>query len=764
MSPFESIFAFLFKYRPLVFEKGRLAFGASWPLAAVALAVAVVIVAIAVSYTRARPRTRRERGLLVGLRSAALLLLAFCLMRPMLLLPTVVPQENFVGVLIDDSRSMQIADYQDRPRSDFVAQQFGAPDSALRAALDERFMLRFFRFSDLTERIDEPAALANLGGVTDLSQGLAAARRELAAVPLAGLILITDGADNASSSLSETLLELRSRGVPVYPVGLGAERFARDIELGPVELPRRVLQGSSLVVDLTLRHRGYGGERVRVDIEDSGRIVASREVRLGDDGEATVARVQFTIEEPGIRHISFRVPPLAGEAVAENNEREALLMALDRREKVLYLEGEPRFEVGFTRRAVAEDTNLQLVTLIRTAENKFYRLGVDDADELAGGFPRTREELFAYRGLVVGSVEASFFTHDQLQMIEEYVGQRGGGLLVLGGRNALERGGYVGTPLESLLPVVLPGGAESTPDAFFAELQVTPTRAGAAHPATQIAGDPEESARRWSELPPVSAVNRIAEVKPGGVTLLEGRSETLDEPLVVLAYQRYGRGRALALPLQDVWTWQMHADMPLEDQTHETFWRQLLRWLVSYTPDRIDLTTSADRVGVGDDVEITARVQDGTFLNINNAAVRTEITGPGGRTFELPLDWVVDADGEYRGRFTSRERGLYRIEVVASDGGERLGSQTTYVESADLPTEYFGAEMRAALLRQIAEETGGRFYTPETVATLPEDISITESGTTVIEEKDLWDMPIVLLALLALVGGEWLYRRQRGLV
>lgn len=764
MSLFDSIFAFLFKYRPLVFEKGRLAFGAPWPPAAVALVVGLVIVVVALSYTRSRARSGRERGLLVGLRAATLIVLGFCLTRPMLLLPTVVPQENFLGVLIDDSRSMRIADYQDRPRSAYVAQQFGAADSALRAALDERFMLRFFRFSDLTERIEEPAALASLGGVTDLSQGLAAARRELAAVPLAGLLVITDGADNASRSLSETLLELRSRGIPVYPVGLGAERFARDIELGPVEMPRRVLQGSSLVVDLTLGHRGYSGERVRVDVEDSGRIVASQEVRLGDEGEATVARVQFTVEEPGIRRISFRVPPLLGEAVTENNERESLLMALDRREKVLYFEGEPRFEVGFTRRAVSEDTNLQLVTLIRTAENKFYRLGVDDAEELAGGFPRTREDLFSYRGLVLGSVEASFFTHDQLQMIEEYVGQRGGGLLVLGGRSALERGGYAGTPLESVLPVVLPGDAESTPDAFFAELQVEPTRAGAAHPATQIAGDPEESARRWSELPPVSTVNRIAAVKPGGVTLLEGRSEEMDEPLVVLAYQRYGRGRVLALPLQDVWTWQMHADIPLEDQTHETFWRQLLRWLVSYTPDQVDLVTSADQVGVGDDVEISARVQDGTFLDINNAAVKAVITRPGGETLERPLDWVVDADGEYRGRFTTREQGLYRIEVTASHGEAPLGSQTAYVESADLPTEYFGAEMRAPLLRQIAEETGGRFYTPETAATLAEDISITESGTTVIEERDLWDMPIVLLALLVFVGGEWLYRRQRGLV
>ncbi len=207
----------------------------------------------------------------------------------------------------------------------------------------------------------------------------------------------------------------------------------------------------------------------------------------------------------------------------------------------------------------------------------------------------------------------------------------------------------------------------------------------------------------------------------------------------------------------------MHADVPLDDQMHETFWRQLLRWLVSYVPDRVVATASRDLVGPGEPVMIDAEVEDETYLSVNNADVVASITTPSGREEELRLEWAVDADGKYQASFRPEEMGRHRIAVQAGKRGELIGEHVTYVEATDLPTEYFDAEMRLPLLERIAEATGGRFYTPATASTLPEDVSFTESGTTVMEERDLWDMPLVLLLLLALVGAEWGYRRRRGL-
>jgi uncharacterized membrane protein len=753
-----ALLEFLFKYRPVVFQNGDLALAAPWPIFVLVGVGLLLIVPPLLSYTRARGRLGKvDRAVLAFLRVTALAVLVFCLLRPILVVSTVIPQQNFLGILIDDSRSMQIDDGV--PRAEFIRQTFGSEGSDLLDGLADRFKLRFFGFSESAERLTSSADLTFTGTQTRLGNALDRAQGELSTVPLAGLVVFTDGADNSDVPLTESILQLRGRGVPVHTVGLGREHFGRDIEITRVESPRTVLEGTAVAVDVMVRQSGYAGETVRLNVEDAGRIVSSQDVELSRDGEAATVRASFEVEETGPRRFMFHILPEPGELVAENNVREALIEVRDRTERMLYFEGEPRYEVKFLRRAIADDANLNVVTLQRLAENMFSRLDVETEDELAGGFPTTREELFRYRGLILGSIEASFFTHDQLQMIAEFVSQRGGGLLVLGGRNSFAEGGYAGTPVANALPVVL---ADASPS-FFSEVKVELTPFGSAHPVTQIAPTPEESAERWRELPSLSTLNPIVEVKPGASTLLLGDADRADK-VVVLASQRYGRGRAVALPIQDSWLWQMHADIPLDDMTHENFWRQLLRWLISSVPDQVTASVPKDQVGLQERVTITAEVVDSTYLKVNDAEAVARVTTPSGLEQELAMEWIVERDGEYQAGFVPDEQGLYEIQVEVSRDGESYGTATTHVEASEPVDEYFGAQMRATLLQRLAEETGGQFYTPSTVASLPEDVRYTESGSTVYEEKDLWDMPIVFFLLIGLVATEWGYRRARGMV
>ncbi len=164
---------------------------------------------------------------------------------------------------------------------------------------------------------------------------------------------------------------LRTHSVPVFTVGLGRERFDRDIEITRVEAPRSVLKGTSLVVDVMLVQTGFRGDKVRLIVEDSGRVISTQVVRLPPNGESAPIRVHVPASDAGPRVFRFRIPPQPGETVTQNNERDALVTVTNRKEKILYVEGEPRFELKFIRRAVAEDENLQLVALQRTAENKF---------------------------------------------------------------------------------------------------------------------------------------------------------------------------------------------------------------------------------------------------------------------------------------------------------------------------------------------------------------------------------------------------------
>jgi uncharacterized membrane protein len=757
------VFELLFKYRPIVFEEGHLALGAPGALRLWLLGGGVLAAVAVASYTLARGRTRpAERVVMAGLRVALLATLLFCFLQPVLVLSTVVPQQNFVGVVIDDSRSMQLVDADGRPRSDFVREAFTPGQSKLLHDLEARFTVRFFRFSAATSRVDSLAGLTYDGTHTYIGAALDAARQELAGVPLSGLVLVSDGADNSSTPLTPSLVPLQAAGVPVFTVGVGDESVSPDIEMGRVDMPRSVLRGSDLLVDVVVTQTGMGRRSVPLIVENDQRILARQQVELGPDGEPVVTRVRLRLDSVGPMRLRFRIPVQEGERVAQNNQREVDVKVLGERAKVLYFEGEPRYEVKFIREAETGDPNIQVVVLLRTAPRKFLRLDVDSANELVDGFPRTRAELYRYRALVLGSIEASYFSHDQLQMIADFVSQRGGGLLMLGGPRSFAEGGWAGTPVEEVLPVILGAPAKEQGGAP-AEIKVAPTPAGLANPVVQLGAAPGDVAARWDSLPTVTRVNPISELRPGATALLAGTGQGLSADQVVLAHQRYGRGKALALTIQDDYLWRMGAQVPLSNHSQEIFWQQLMRWLVEGVPDEVSATLARDRVESGGGAHLTVEVNDSSFIEVNDARVSAHITSPSGAVTDTAMAWVPERDGEYALDFNPAEDGEYRIDVSATRGGHTLGADEVFLRVAPSEEEYFGAGRRTQLLKRIARETGGRFYTPRTVATLPADIAVTGAGVTLTEQRDLWDMPALFLLMVALMGAEWWYRRSRGL-
>jgi uncharacterized membrane protein len=759
---FESLFQLLFQYRPVVFSQGELRFAAwSGSYVAALVAVAAIAVTIATYRTTGRKLRSRDRVVLAGLRVALLAVVVFCLFRPVLVVKAAVPQQNFVAVLLDDSRSMQIADQDQQPRGNFLRQEFGAPDRGQLGNLSQRFMVRTFRFSSQAARLEDEDALTFAGAQTALGAALDGARQELAGLPLAGIVLVSDGADTKESGLGESLLALKSQGIPVFTVGVGRETLERDIQIGRVSTPRTALKGTTLMVDVVLTQTGFAGQTVNVDVEDEGRIVGTHQVKLPDDGSAATARVRFTVGEAGPRVMRFRVAPQSGELVTENNAREALIDVRDRREKILYFEGEPRPEMKFIRRAVQADPNLLVVTLQRTADNKYLRLGVDNEEELVAGFPKTREELFAYRGLILGSIEAGAFSGDQLKMIAEFVDRRGGGLLMLGGARSFGEGGYAGTAVADVLPLVLDQSTRGLDPALL-RLSVRPTRAGAAQGVTQIAETEEASEEKWGVLPGATSVNRVDAIKPGATILLSGTDEQRRER-PVLAFQRYGRGKAFALTLQDSWLWQMAASIAVEDMTHEHFWRQLLRWLVDGVPDGVEAALTTDRVEPSEAATLRADVVDASFLELNDASVVAHVTTPDGDIVDVPMQWSGERSGEYQAALPTSAQGWYEAKIEATRAGKTIGSTVTHLRAAPGDAEYFDATMHAATLKRVADETGGRFYTAADMKSLAEDLKYTGRGVTTVEERDLWHLPIILLLIIGLLCAEWGYRRAVGL-
>ena len=751
---------FLFKYPAGMFARGDITLsGSGWLFLALVLAAASAIPTL-LYYRRATTGMRAgDRTLLTLTRTATIAVLMLALFQPVLTLTNIVSQRTVVGVLLDDSISMRIADQDGAPRAEFIRTAFHPQQGEVAKALSRRLEPRFFKFAGDTRALTPRDGMRFAGPRTDLGQALDSVRDEVDPRSLAALIIVTDGAVTQATSLDKNLSAYRAADVPITTVAVGQPMFARDIEVSAVNMPRRTLKGSSIVADVVVTQRGFDNQTIKLLIEDGGQLVGIEEVTLRADQPERTIRTRFTAKEAGVRQLRFHVTPAEDEMLVENNARETILEVDDRRQRILYFEGEPRFEVKFLRRAIARDGNLRVVSLVRTAENKYYRLGIDNPEELAEGFPKTAEELFAYRGLILGSVEAGYFSPAQLKLIADFVSRRGGGLLVLGGRRALTRGGYANTPVAELLPVVLDSRRV---DAMVAEVSVRPTRAGYGHPIGQLVTGGADTTS-WERLPPLTVLHPLYQVKPGASILLEGLAPDLAQPLTVLAEQRFGRGQALVLNVQNSWTWQMHQDIPLQDQTHETFWRQLLRWLVRSVPDAVTIRTSSEHPSPNESVEITAQILDKSFHPQNDAAVQLIVNTPIGDRLELPMSWDASRDGVYRLELTPEHAGLYEMTVEARSGEQRATGRMQLPVGMVTP-DYYGAEMREDILRRIADKTGGRFYRADDVGALADEIPLSESGASVQERLPLWDMPVVFLLLIMLLGFEWLYRRRRGLV
>ena len=755
------MFEALFKYPADYFSEGTLILALpAWQMALALPLVFVLVLTLLGYYGLRRGLQPRDLASISILRSLAIAVVLFSLSRPLLEVASTVSQPGVVGVLFDNSLSMRLRD-DGELRHAFVDERFAADGGELLRELRERFDTRLFRFGADTAALDNVDQLDYADGASDLGQALRFARQTLDGEPLAGLVVISDGAAQSPASLQSELLALRAAGIPVYSLGIGAEHYARDIELTAVQMPGSVLRGSRLLAAVTVSQQGYDGTTLELRVEDDNRILHKQPIRL--DTASQRFEVPLAAADAGARQLKFSVAAQPGEKLVDNNSRIAMLAVERERQRILYYEGEPRFELKFLRRAVADDRQLAVAGLIRTADAKYYRVGIESSDELRDGFPTTRDELFAYDAIILGSVEVSLLDREQQQMIVDFVSQRGGGLLFLGGRHAFAEGGYHDSPLRELFPVFIDAPPQND---FSRRIKIRPTPAALVHPALRLDEDERKSADRWLTLPALTTVNPLRRIKPGATLLLAGEveNENANEGYVAMAFQRYGRGKVVAFAVQNSWLWQMHHEIDLDDQSHEILWRQLLRWLVESVSGRIELTLSDETLHIGGNLRLRGEVLQADFDVHQAAEVRAVLVSPTGFERIVPLARNPALRGVYEAEIIAAEAGDYRVHLELDEAGETLrGAEARFVVSA-AGDEYFGSQMNARLLGDIAAQTGGEFFAAARADDLPRALADAQRGARLLTRHQLWDMPLLFMLLVLLLCAEWAYRRWRGLV
>jgi hypothetical protein len=344
-------------------------------------------------------------------------------------------------------------------------------------------------------------------------------------------------------------------------------------------------------------------------------------------------------------------------------------------------------------------------------------------------------------------------------MVVDFVSNRGGGFLMMGGRNSFAGGRYENSPIADILPVQM-GSGDRTP--IIGRLKLAITDYGRTHPLMRLSPDASANVKQWTDLPPLNDFNRTLDAKVGGIILARGQTESRSssDP-ILLAYQRYGRGRAMALASASTWRWQM--EMNHEDMTYEQFWKQILRWLVNTSPDPVSISSDKDTYLPGEAIRVYAEVSNKAFERMNNAKVVARLTRPDGTTETIPLDWNGSSEGTYQAELNATAQGIYQVEVTATQGSQELGTNHTAFQVQDRPVEFSNAPLNTRLLQSIAESTNGQYYPLSKLGDVPDNVQFTEAENSFIEQKELWDVPFLFMLLCMTLGGEWLWRKRKGL-
>lgn len=729
------------------------------PLWAFAAVIALAAWLAVTAYARARTRlTSRQRATLTGLRFLALIGIVMFLMQPVRLLPSSASPGRIVALVIDTSRSMNLRDTGARTRLDEAA-AVAVRDVAPR--LRSTFRVDTWSAGDqvVTASLDR---LAATGHRTDLEGAIRQIEERYRGRDLAGIVLVSDGGETRT----DTRAAHAASSVPIVTVGVGASDIKRDREIRSVTVGPSALDAS--LVDITATIVSHGEpHRGRVRLLRGGRVIVTRDLDLPPNGAPVPQVFQVPADRAGAAVYRVEIDEAEGELTTGNNRADVLVRAPGRARRVLMLEGAPGFEHTFLKRAWQLDPSLEVDAVVRKGRNEqgsetyYVQAAAARTAPLTHGFPATREALFAYDAIVLANVSVDSLTREQLALLTDFVGTRGGGLLVVG-QQSFGRG-ITGTPLEPVLPVEVgarsSGVLRAANRASSERLKPALTDDGAIHPVMRIAADLEAVRKRWEALPALADAAPLGTPRPGAAVLAittTGTGATV--PLV--AVQRYGRGRSMIFGGEASWRWRMMR--PANDDAYDVFWRQAIRWLGGETPEPIAVT-SDEMVPVGAPSAVDVAVRTPAFEPLPGASAEVTVVAPNGEEHVVPVRAGEDPS-KLSATFTPSDPGVYRVRAAVRGAGEGTArSAEQLVLAGGMDPELIDPRLNEAVLRRLADASGGQYATVATAGAALDAFARARAHTPPPQVRDLWHNAWSFLVIVLLLSIEWMSRRQWGL-
>ena len=707
-------------------------------------------------------------------------------------------------MLADNSQSLRIHDDNDQQsRGDWVRDRL-RQESPWQTRLGQDFDVRDYVFDSHLRSVEDFGTLAFDGTGTALGTSLSALAKRFRGLPLAGVLLFTDGNRTDLADLDWSSLP------PVYPVVPPSRAVVRDVGVRDVSISQTNFESAPVVLRADVATAGFPGEPiVAAVINEAGKVVERQQAKSAGDGKPLSFRFQFRPERKGVSFYTVRAFPASEDARTEggtvaagsseqtlaNNSRLVVVDQGGGPYRVLYVSGRPNWEFKFLRRALHDDEQVQLVGLLRIARRQpkfdfqssarnrtisplfdgfnhadadtaeradqsvLVRLGTLDEVELRDGFPKTAEDLYCYHAIIIDDLEAAFFTPDQLGLLRNFVGTRGGGLLMLGGPDSFADGKYDRTPVGELLPVYLNGSAVAT---SVGAHQLVLTREGWLQPWVRTRKTEDEERKRLAAMPNFQTLSHVGRIKPGAVTLAEV-SDDDGNTVPALVSQTFGKGHVAALLIGDMWRWDMRR-ASAEESDLERSWRQTARWLVSDVPSRVEVSVRPKPESLAPALELAVRVRDAEYRPLDNAKVALKITLPDGAAITLDAEPDGREAGLYATTYVTKHAGAHRVVATATaPDGANVGERETGWAAQPAADEFARLTPDRDFLAALASKTGGEVVDGDRldsfVASLPSRRApITEQWT-----SPLWHTPFYFLIAVICLLAEWGLRRVNGL-
>jgi len=761
-----------------------------WVLVLMALVAGGVVVG---AYFRSGlvRENRRLALALAALKGAVLLGLILMLAKPQWVRQQERKEKADLLILLDFSESMNIRDERgDRTRfevaRDLIADRWSS-------ALEEKFQVRLLEFSSFLRPVSSEdlrdQSLAD-GSSTDIGGGLQQALKSREGRGVAAVILVSDGVHNTGQSPAELAPRLAAQNIPVYAIGLGGDRAYVDVEINGLALPDLVLEKELVTVGVDLTAYGFEGESTPVRLfrrgvsepaaqlsfsGEAGELLEEKPITLFGKGFRQRVEFSYRPETVGDHSLEVEVGLLSGEAVEANNQASAILSVVKRQLKVLMLEGQPRWGSGMVFRTLRGDVRFRVdsVTQLGSQEALFLPIGAGFRDREAWG-----EDPFArlypldppfesYDCVILGDIHPGLFVEGSLERLARRVEEDGLALVFLAGEETFHAQAWGSSPLASLLPVVL----ESTPVYQEVSTPFVPTLAGQQHPVLNLTGSPALTGELWRQVPAACGFFKAQQVRPGAVALAEHPAERNrhgNYPLA--AFQRVGKGRVLALMVEDAWLWALDPGQAVRKcQVFPRFWRGAVRYLVSGRREDelegISLLLGRSKVARGEEFLLRSKAQAGE--SFEELDVVYELTSPDGLTDSLQPAPEPSEDPR-SGLFYSlpvrlQQIGEYQIVARLLRGQTPVAEDKATFTVEPAAFEHRNAGLNATLLQSLAGATGGRYYTSQTAQRLPQDLPPSERTVTVRRKIELWNSLALFMAVVLLMNAEWVVRRWKDL-